>query len=146
MGFAIGRIGLICSAMLNTCYFSNIEGNAGSPYKEVICIAAANYGIFVLGVVLGFIFAKYLREKVDVKTKVASTVIIAVVNFFATVTREIPTFLPLIGWGVFFGLIFGMIFTGLKQTTKKQLRIRRKPRRNKKRKNKSRKLKRKKRR
>src|SRR3989344_9274414 len=49
--FVCGCRGLICSALLNTCYFRNIEGTAGHPYEQAYIFK--NVLIEMFDIVLG---------------------------------------------------------------------------------------------
>ncbi|HLC57765.1 MAG TPA: hypothetical protein VJH95_04285 [Candidatus Nanoarchaeia archaeon] len=68
-------------------------------------------GILVLGIVLGYILGEMLKGIGNKTARVTGTILVGVLNFSATLLKETPRYLPIIGWGIFFGLAVSLIIS-----------------------------------
>lgn len=69
----------------------------------------ADLGILVLGIVLGYVIGEALEDIGKRAATMTGTVIVAVLNFSATLLKNTPRFLPILGWGIFLGLVVSII-------------------------------------
>jgi len=66
-------------------------------------------GILVLGIVLGYVIGEALEDIGKRSATMTGTVIVAVLNFSSTLLKNVPVFLPILGWGIFLGLVVSII-------------------------------------
>lgn len=69
----------------------------------------ADLGILVLGIVLGYVIGEALEDIGKRAATMTGTVIVAVLNFSSTLLKNTPRFLPILGWGIFLGLVVSII-------------------------------------
>ena len=69
----------------------------------------ADLGILVLGIVVGFVLGTALRHIATRTATVTGTIVVTMLNFSATLLKNSPKFLPILGWGIFLGMFVSLI-------------------------------------